>query len=114
VPDSVYAVCKNAHLRAREENVILMPYSMVLPLLLYIYRFHLQYAISLDLENLQNHLISIAKNLDEMENVLENKIYRGATMVSNAYLEYKQLISRIKSSIENLKLKGSKEVKKLK
>ena len=114
VPDSVYAVCKNAHLKAREENVILMPYSMVLPLLLYIYRFHWQYAISLDLENLQNHLIAIAKNLDEMENVLENKIYRGATMVSNAYLEYKQLISRIKSSIEEIKLKGSKEVKKLK
>jgi DNA recombination protein RmuC len=114
VPDSVYAVCKNAHLKAREENVILMPYSMVLPLLLYIYRFHLQYAISLDLENLQNHLISIAKNLDEMEKVLENKIYRGATMVSNAYLEYKQLISRIKTSIEELKLKGSNEVKKLK
>jgi DNA recombination protein RmuC len=114
VPDSVYAVCKNAHLKAREENVILMPYSMVLPLLLYIYRFHLQYAISLDVENLQNHLIAIAKNLDEMENILENKIYRGATMVSNAYLEYKQLISRIKSSIEELKLKEPKEVKKLK
>jgi DNA recombination protein RmuC len=114
VPDSVYAVCKHAHLKAREENVILMPYSMVLPLLLYIYRFHLQYAISLDLENLQNHLIVIAKNLDQMENVLENKIYRGATMISNAYLEYKQLISRIKSSIEELKLKGSNEVKKLK
>ena len=114
VPDSVYAVCKNAHLKAKEENVILMPYSMVLPLLLYIYRFHLQYAISLDLENLQNHLLAIAKNLDEMENVLENKINRAATMVSNAYLEYKQLISRIKSSIEEIKLKGSKEVKKLK
>jgi DNA recombination protein RmuC len=114
VPDSVYAVCKNAHLKAREENVILMPYSMVLPLLLYIYRFHLQYAISLDLENLQNHLIAVAKNLDEMENILENKIYRGVTMVSNAYLEYKQLISRIKTSIEELKLKGSNEVKKLK
>jgi len=41
VPDSVYAVCRNAHLKAKDENVILMPYSMVLPLLLYIYRFHL-------------------------------------------------------------------------
>jgi DNA recombination protein RmuC len=114
VPDSVYAVCKHAHLKAREENVILMPYSMVLPLLLYIYRFHLQYAISLDLENLQNHLIAIVKNLDEMENILENKIQKGAAMVSNAYLEYKRLISRIKSSVEELKLKGSREVKKLK
>jgi DNA recombination protein RmuC len=114
IPDSVYAVCKNAHLRAREENVILMPYSMVLPLLLYIYRFNLQYAISIDLENLQNHLIAITKNLDEMENILENRIYRGATMVSNAYLEYKQLISKIKSSVEQLKLKESKDIKKLK
>ena len=87
---------------------------MVLPLLLYIYRFHLQYAISLDLENLQNHLIAITKNLDEMENILENRIYRGATMVSNAYLDYKQLISRIKSSVEQIKLKGEDEIKKLK
>ncbi len=114
VPDSVYSVCKTAHLKAREENVILMPYSMVLPLILYIYRFHLQYAISLDIENLQSQLISIVKNLDEMENILENKIYRGATMVSNAYLEYKQLISQIKSSIENLKLKETKQPKLLK
>lgn len=114
VPDSVYSVCKSAHLKAREDNVILMPYSMVLPLLLYIYKFHLQYAISLDFENLQSHLMAIIKNLDQMENILENKIYRGATMVSNAYLEYKQLISQIKSSIEELKLKESKEVRKLK
>jgi DNA recombination protein RmuC len=114
IPDSVYAVCKNAHLKAREENVILMPYSMVLPLLLYIYRFHLQYAISLDIENLQNHLLSITKNLDEMENILENKVNKGVTMVSNAYLEYKNLISRIKSSLEQIKLKEKEELKKLK
>jgi DNA recombination protein RmuC len=114
IPDSVYAVCRNAHLKAREENVILMPYSMVLPLLLYIYRFHLQYAISLDIENLQNHLLSITKNLDEMENILENKVNKGVTMVSNAYLEYKNLISRIKSSLEQIKLKEKEQIKKLK
>ena len=49
VPDSVYSVCREAHLRARENDVILMTYSMVLPLLLYMYSLHLQYAISLDL-----------------------------------------------------------------
>jgi len=114
IPDSVYGVCKSAHLKAREENVILMPYSMVLPLLLYIYKFHLQYAISLDMENLQNHLMFITKSLEEMENILENKIYRGTTMISNAYLEYKQLVARVKSSVEQIKLKGSKEKKILK
>lgn len=114
VPDSVYSVCREAHLKAREADVILMPYSMVLPLILYMYRLHLQYAISIDMENLKNHLISISRNLDEMENILENKIARGATMVSNAYLDYKQMISRIRSSINELQIKPPQEIKKLK
>ena len=113
VPDSVYSVCREAHLKARENDVILMPYSMVLPLLLYMYRLHLQYAISIDMENLQNHLISIARNLDEMENILENKIARGATMVSNAYSEYKQMISRIRASLNELQLRKPEETRKL-
>jgi len=109
LPDSVFSVCKKAHLKARENNIILIPYSMVLPLLLYMYRLHLQYAISIDIENLQNHLLAISKNLDEMENILENKIYRGATMISNAYSEYKQYLSQIRSSI--IKLKGEEKPK---
>ncbi|MBZ9569629.1 DNA recombination protein RmuC [Patescibacteria group bacterium] len=114
VPDSVYSVCREAHLKAREQDVILMPYSMVLPLLLYMYRLHLQYAMSIDVENLQNHLISISRNLDEMENILENKIARGSTMISNAYLNYKQMISKIRASLNELQLKKPKETKKLK
>jgi DNA recombination protein RmuC len=113
IPDSVYSICQKAHLKAREKNVILMPYSMVLPLLLYMYRLHLQYAISIDIENLQNHLISISKNLDEMEQILENKISRGTSMISNAYLEYKNRISQIRSSLKELQLKGEKENKKI-
>lgn len=104
VPDSVYSVCSEAHLKARENNVILMPYSMVLPLVLYMYRLHLQYAVSLDFENLQTHLISISQNLQEMENVLENKIAKGVAMFSNAYSEYKQLIARIRGSINQIQL----------
>ncbi|MFQ6049798.1 MAG: DNA recombination protein RmuC [Candidatus Paceibacterales bacterium] len=113
VPDSVYGVCREAHLRARENDVVLMPYSMVLPLLLYMYRLHHQYAMSVDMENLQNHLISISRNLDEMDNILENKIARGTTMVQNAYSEYKQMIGRIRASLSELQLKQPPETKKL-
>jgi len=113
IPDSVYSVCRKAHLKAREQDVILMPYSMVLPLLLYMYRLHLQYAISLDVENLQNHLMSIARNLNEMENILENKIARGATMVQNAYLDYRQMINKIRASLNELQIKQPQETKKL-
>jgi len=113
VPDSVYGVCREAHLRARENDVILLPYSMVLPLILYMYRLHLQYAMSIDMENLQNHLISISKNLNEMETILENQIARGSTMISNAYSTYKQIISRIKSSLTELQIKSPEEKGKL-
>jgi hypothetical protein len=84
---------------------------MVLPLILYMYRLHLQYSISIDIENLQSHLISISKNLDQMEEILENKISRGITMVQNANLEYRQLIGKIKSSLKELQIKRSEEKK---
>jgi|GEM_PF-809195 len=109
VPDSVYSVCREAPLKAREEDVILMPYSMVLPLLLYMYRLHLQYSVSIDLENLQNHLKNITRNLGEMEDVLENKIARGNTMISNAYTEYRQMINRIKGSVNELQIIETKK-----
>ena len=112
IPDSVYSVCKLAHLKATEDNVILMPYSMVLPLILYMYRLHLQYAISVDKENWKDHLINIIKSLDEMEEILENKIFRSATMIQNAYLEYRNFLSKIRSSVEGLK--GSQKKEELK
>lgn len=111
IPDSVYSVCQRAHLKAREENVILIPYSMVLPLLLYMYRLHLQYAISIDFENFQQHLILISKNLEEMEEILENKISRSIAMISNAYSEYKTKIARLRSSLKEMELQSTKREK---
>lgn len=113
VPDSVYAVCRKPHIEAQKTDIILMPYSMTLPLLLYMYRLHIQYAQSVDLENLQSHLNNISKNLNEMESILENQIARGGTMITNAYTTYKQIMSRIKSSLTEIQLKTPKEKKKL-
>jgi hypothetical protein len=78
------------------------------------YRLHLQYSLSIDAENLRSHLISISKNLDQMEEILENKISKGATMISNAYLEYKQSISKIRASLNEIQLKRPPEREKLK
>jgi DNA recombination protein RmuC len=110
VPDSIYNVCYNVHSFAKKENVLLVPYSWVLPLLLYMYRLHLQYAVSIDFENLKNYLVLISKNLEEMESILENKIYKGNQMISNAYLEYKTKISQIRNFVNQISLKeGQKE-----
>lgn len=102
VPDSVFSVCKRAYLEAYKRQVILMSYSMTIPYVLTFYSLHLQYSRSIDMENLQGHLITIGRQLDEMEQVLENKIARGGTMINNAYGEYKQMISRLRASVTYL------------
>ena len=102
VPDAVFSVCKRAYLDAYKRHVILMSYSMTIPYILTFYSLHLQYSRSVDIENIQGHLLTIVRQLDEMEQVLENKIARGSTMLSNAYGEYKQLISRIRASVTYL------------
>jgi DNA recombination protein RmuC len=99
VPDAVFSVCKRAYLEAYKRQVILMSYSMTIPYILTFYSLHLQYSKTVDMENLQSHLITIGRQLDEMEQILENKIARGNTMVGNAYGEYKQLISRVRASV---------------
>jgi len=110
LPDSVYSVLSDAHIKAKESDVILVPYSMILPLLLYMYKLYSQYSISIDMEHLQSHLMVISKNLDVMDDILENKIARGQIMISNAYNEYKQAIVKIRNSIRELRLDSSSGV----
>ncbi|MCL6472587.1 MAG: DNA recombination protein RmuC [Firmicutes bacterium] len=102
VPDAVFSACKRAYLDAYKRHVILMSYSMTIPYILTVYSLHLQYSRSVDIDNLQGHLINIGRQLDEMEQILENKVARGSTMINNAYGEYKQLISRIRASVTYL------------
>lgn len=107
IPDAVFSACKRAYLDAYKRHVILMSYSMTIPYILTFYSLHLQYSRSVDMENLQSHLISMGRHLDEMEQVLENKLARGTTMINNAYGEYKQLISRIRGSVAYLQASES-------
>jgi len=107
IPDAVFSACKRAYLDAYKRHVILMSYSMTIPYILTFYSLHLQYSRSVDMENLQSHLISMGRHLDEMEQILENKLARGTTMINNAYGEYKQLISRIRGSVAYLQASES-------
>jgi DNA recombination protein RmuC len=102
LPDSVYQVCQEAHLRAQRENIILLPYSMVLPLVLYIYRLHLEYGVSIDKEVLKSYLSIFQKNLAILEEILENKIIQGTKMIQNATLEYRSILGEMKTSIHQI------------
>lgn len=103
VPDSVFSVCKRAFLDAYKNRVILMSYSMAIPYILTFYSLHLQYSRSIDIGNLQAHLLDVERHIDEIEHLMENRLARGSTMVANAYAELQHLLGKIRGSLGYLR-----------
>lgn len=103
LPDSIFSVCKRAFIEAHKARVILMSYSMAVPYLLTFYSLHLQYSKSIDLDAMEAHLAQIVRQLDLAEQVIENKLSRGSTMVNNAYVELGQITGKIRGSLGALK-----------
>lgn len=109
IPDAAFSVCRKAHLDAYKKGVILIPYYLVLPYLLTLFNLHLQYAGSIDVENLQHYIMDIKRLLGGMEATLENNIVRAVKMISNAANEYRQTMGSIRGSLNNLQTGGPKQ-----
>ena len=103
VPDPVFNACRRAHLEAYREGVILMPYSMTVPYVLALFRLHLQYARSIDLENLEGYLQQIDDNVVALDRLLENNIARGSTMVQNGFTEAKRNLGQMRGALAALR-----------
>ena len=99
VPDPVFNACRRAHLEAYREGVILMPYSMTIPYVLALFRLHLQYARSIDLENLEGYLQQIDDNVTALDRLLENSIARGSTMIQNAFNDAKRNVGQMRGAV---------------
>src|SRR2546430_6107014 len=99
VPDRGFNACSLAHLEAYREGVILMPYSMTIPYVLALFRLHLQYARSIDLENLEGYLQQIDDNVTALDRLLENSIARGSTMIQNAFNDAKRNVGQMRGAL---------------
>jgi len=103
IPDSVYSVCRKAHFQAIKSHVLVVSYSMALPVILALYKFQLEYAVSVDQEVLESHLRQIADSLRAIEDGFQNRLSRGSIMIQNACTEFMARISEIKSSLASLR-----------
>jgi DNA recombination protein RmuC len=99
VPDPVFNACRRAHLEAYREGVILMPYSMTIPYVLALFRLHLQYARSIDMENLEGYLQQIDDNVAALDRLFENSIAKGSTMIQNAFIEAKRNLGQVRGAL---------------
>lgn len=103
VPDSVFAVCRRSHLDAFRDQVVVMPFSLTIIYLLTLYQLHLQYCRSVDAEKVEAYLNQMEASLERLDEELENRVIRGATMITNAFHECKRLIGEMRGSAAYLR-----------
>jgi len=103
IPDAAYGVCRKSHLEAIESHVLVVSYSLALPLVLSLYRFQLQYATSIDQQNLEMHLRGIDNCLTTIERELQNSVGRAGTMITNACSECMTQVGKVRASLSALR-----------
>jgi hypothetical protein len=96
VPDAAYAVLKKAHAEAFAKGVVIVPYSTALPVLLFLYSLASRYG---DAGDQQACLAEVAALLDAMEQVLENRFARAATMLTNGADEMRSQLGKARGSV---------------
>jgi hypothetical protein len=63
----------------------------------------LQYARSIDIENLEGYLQQIDDNVTALDRVLENSIARGSTMIQNAFNDAKRNVGQMRGALAALR-----------
>ncbi len=96
VPDTAYEVIRKAHTDAFARGVVIVPYSSALPILLFLHSLVSRYGSAGDV---QACLSDIGAVLDGVENILENKFARAATMLSNGNDELRAHVGKARGSL---------------
>jgi DNA recombination protein RmuC len=96
VPDAAYAVLRRAHADAYRQGVIVIPYSMALPLVLFLYSLVSRFGSAGDV---QACLADLAAALDAMEGTVENKVAKASAMLANAADDLRGHVGKARGSL---------------
>jgi hypothetical protein len=96
VPDAAYALLRRAHAEAYRQGVIVVPYSMAVPVLLFLYTIAGRYG---SLNDVEGCLADIGASLEAMEATLENRVAKAATMLSNGAEDLRGQIGKARTTL---------------
>jgi DNA recombination protein RmuC len=96
VPDPVYEVLRKAHGEAYRRGVVIVPYSMALPVLLFLYSLVSRYGRAGDV---QACLGEIGAVLEGIEQIVETRLTRATTMLQNGNDELRAHVGKARGSI---------------
>lgn len=91
VPDAAFDECRKAHAEAFRNRVIIVGYSNALPVLLALYVLASRFGRAGDVDDC---LTEIEGLLGQMEQTLENRVAKAATMLHNAAEDWRGHIGR--------------------
>jgi hypothetical protein len=96
VPDAVFGVLKRAHADAFAHGVVVVPYSNALPIVLFLYELVRRYG---DVSDAHASLAEVARLLDAMDLIVENRFAKAATMLVNGADEFRSHLGKARGSI---------------
>ena len=96
VPDAAYQVLSRAHAVAFSRNVVIVPYSTALPIILFLYALVERFG---DAADVQAALAEVGTLLDAMDLVVENKFSKAGTMIANGADEFRSHLGKARGSI---------------
>lgn len=96
VPDAVFAVLKRAPAEAFGHGVVVVPYSNALPIVLFLYELVRRYG---DASDAHASLAEVARMLDAMDAIVENRFAKAATMLTNGADEFRSHLGKARGSI---------------
>jgi DNA recombination protein RmuC len=96
VPDAAYQVLSRAHAEAFTRNVVIVPYSSALPIVMFLYALVERFG---DAADVQAALAEIGTLLDAMDAIVENKFTRAGTMIANGADEFRSSLGKARGSI---------------
>ncbi|MBC8224968.1 hypothetical protein H8E65_10290 [Candidatus Bathyarchaeota archaeon] len=96
VPDSIVELSSEVVPDAVQRNVMIVGYSAVPQLIVYFVRIHGFYDIQVDVGEMKDRMMSIQQELTKLDdNFFSNRFDRPLTMLNNAVLQTRNVVSGI-------------------
>lgn len=105
VPDAAYAVLRKAHGDAYRQGVVVIPYSMALPVILFLHGIVARFGAAGDVDACLGDLAAL---LDAVEATLENKVAKAATMLGNGAEELRGQVGKARATLMRARASGDR------
>lgn len=106
IPDGAYACCRKAHRVAKDLRVLIVSYSLAVPVLMAVWNLYGTYAREVDRAQLLARLQDVSYCLQELGDRIEGQLSRGLKMASNAAGEMRTLVTTARQSLDALRAAG--------